>query len=85
MTPALLFGPVGIEIVIVLLVIAILVGTNRLTGMMESAGQAFGAYNKTRNEVQSELDEFQSELDEAQSEIQPPTGDTPDEQDSPDS
>ena len=66
MTPAIpLFGPlpVGPELLIILLVLVLLFGAQKIPKLARSTGQAMGEFKKGREEVEEELQEMQGEID----------------------
>ncbi|QHS16005.1 twin-arginine translocase TatA/TatE family subunit [haloarchaeon 3A1-DGR] len=58
-----LFGPlpVGPELLIILLVLVLLFGANKIPKLARSTGQAMGEFKKGREEVEEELKEMQGE------------------------
>jgi sec-independent protein translocase protein TatA len=62
-TPLPLFPgiPGGIEVFVVLLIIVLLFGANKLPKLARSSGQAMGEFKKGREEVEQELAEMQGE------------------------
>ncbi len=65
MTPSLapLFPglPGGIEIFVVLLIVVLLFGANKLPKLARSSGQAMGEFKKGREEIEQELAEMKGE------------------------
>lgn len=59
-----LFGgiPVGPELLIILLVIILLFGANKIPKLARSTGQAMGEFKKGREEVEDELESLQEPL-----------------------
>jgi sec-independent protein translocase protein TatA len=55
--------PGGIEVFVVLLIVVLLFGANKLPKLARSSGQAMGEFKKGREEVEQELAEMQSEGD----------------------
>jgi len=57
-----LFGgiPVGPELLIIVLVLVLLFGANRIPKLARSSGEALGEFKKGREEVEAELEEMQS-------------------------
>jgi sec-independent protein translocase protein TatA len=53
--------PGGIEVFVVLLIIVLLFGANKLPKLARSSGQAMGEFKKGREEVEQELAEMQDE------------------------
>ncbi|MFD1515310.1 twin-arginine translocase TatA/TatE family subunit [Halomarina rubra] len=51
--------PGGIEVFVVLLIIVLLFGANKLPKLARSSGQAMGEFKKGREEVEQELAEMQ--------------------------
>lgn len=60
--PAPLFPgmPGGIEIFVVLIIVVLLFGANKLPKLARSSGQAMGEFRRGREQVESELQEMQS-------------------------
>jgi len=56
-----LFGPIpgGPELLIILLVLVLLFGANKIPKLARSTGQAMGEFKKGREEVEDELQEMQ--------------------------
>jgi sec-independent protein translocase protein TatA len=56
-----LFGPIpgGPELLIILLVLVLLFGANKIPKLARSTGQAMGEFKKGREEVEDELKEMQ--------------------------
>jgi sec-independent protein translocase protein TatA len=55
-----LFGPIpgGPELLIILLVLVLLFGANKIPKLARSTGQAMGEFQKGREEVEDELEEM---------------------------
>ena len=53
-----LFGPVGPEMLIILLVLVLLFGANKIPKLARSTGQAMGEFKKGREEIEDELQEI---------------------------
>jgi len=53
--------PGGIEVFVVLLIIVLLFGANKLPKLARSSGQAMGEFKKGREEVEQELAEMQGQ------------------------
>ncbi|WP_253738921.1 Sec-independent protein translocase subunit TatA/TatB [Halohasta salina] len=53
-----LFGPVGPEMLIILLVLVLLFGANKIPKLARSTGQAMGEFKKGREEIEDELSEM---------------------------
>ena len=58
--------PGGIEVFVVLLIIVLLFGANKLPKLARSSGQAMGEFKKGREEVEQELAEMQGQGDAAE-------------------
>jgi len=58
MTP--LFGPVGPELLIVLFLIVLLFGANRIPKLARSVGASLGAFQKGKEEAESDLENSNS-------------------------
>jgi len=52
-----LFGPVGPEMLIILLVLVLLFGANKIPKLARSTGEAMGEFKKGREEIEKELNE----------------------------
>ncbi len=66
-TALVLFGPVGPEVLIVLALLLLLFGANRIPKLARSMGEATGTFKKGREEIEEELEESKQELSEAKS------------------
>ena len=53
-----LFGPVGPEMLIILLVLVLLFGANKIPKLARSTGQAMGEFKKGREDIEEELQEI---------------------------
>jgi sec-independent protein translocase protein TatA len=53
-----LFGPVGPEMLIILLVLVLLFGANKIPKLARSTGQAMGEFKKGREDIEEELQEM---------------------------
>ncbi|ESP89632.1 twin-arginine translocase TatA/TatE family subunit [Candidatus Halobonum tyrrellensis] len=62
-TTALLFGaiPGGPEMLIILFVLILLFGANKIPKLARSTGQAMGEFKKGREEIEDELEDMQEE------------------------
>ncbi|MES3160817.1 MAG: twin-arginine translocase TatA/TatE family subunit [Halorubrum sp.] len=56
--------PAGPELLIILLVLVLLFGANKIPKLARSTGQAMGEFKKGREEVEDELKNMQSDDDE---------------------
>jgi len=56
-----LFGPVGPEILIILLILVLLFGANRIPKLARSAGQAITEFQQGREDIEAELEQIDSE------------------------
>jgi len=65
-----LFGPVGPEMLIILLVLVLLFGANKIPKLARSTGQAMGEFKKGREEIEDELQEI-SDPDSSSSDVEP--------------
>ena len=63
LTTALLFGaiPGGPEMLIILFVLILLFGANKIPKLARSTGQAMGEFKKGREEIEDELEDMQEE------------------------
>ena len=57
--------PAGPELLIILLVMVLLFGANKIPKLARSTGQAMGEFKKGREEVEDELKNMQSDDDDA--------------------
>jgi sec-independent protein translocase protein TatA len=53
--------PGGIEVFVVLLIIVLLFGANKLPKLARSSGQAMGEFKKGREEMENELEQMKDE------------------------
>ena len=53
----LLFGPVGPEVVIIIGVLVLLFGANRIPKLARSVGEGIGTFKKGRQEIEEELED----------------------------
>ena len=65
-----LFGPVGPEMLIILLVLVLLFGANKIPKLARSTGQAMGEFKKGREEIEDELQEI-SDPDSSSGDVEP--------------
>ncbi|MWG36137.1 twin-arginine translocase TatA/TatE family subunit [Halomarina oriensis] len=68
--------PGGIEVFVVLLIIVLLFGANKLPKLARSSGQAMGEFKKGREEVEQELAEMQGQGAEEAESSEPTTTET---------
>ncbi len=66
-----LFGaiPGGPEMIVILLVLVLLFGANKIPKLARSTGQAMGEFRKGREQIEDELDEMQGEDDDSDTEF----------------
>lgn len=66
-----LFGiPMGPELLLIILLVALLFGANRLPDFGRSIGEALGQFEQGKQEIESELDEVEEEFQEVGQEIE---------------
>jgi sec-independent protein translocase protein TatA len=53
-----LFGPVGPEMIVILLVLVLLFGANKIPKLARSTGQAMGEFKKGRQDIEDELQDM---------------------------
>ncbi|MFC6825961.1 Sec-independent protein translocase subunit TatA/TatB [Halopelagius fulvigenes] len=68
MTPLFPGIPGGPELLIVLLVLVLLFGANKIPKLARSTGQAMGEFKRGRNEIEEELQDMQGENEDEESE-----------------
>ena len=54
-SPIPLFGPVGPEVLVILLVLVLLFGANKIPKLARSTGEAMGEFKKGREDIEKEL------------------------------
>jgi len=69
MTLPVLFGPVGPEMLIILGVLVLLFGAQRIPKLANSVGRSLGSFKKGRQEVEDELKEIETEVKEPVTEV----------------
>lgn len=59
LTPVLLFGPIpgGPELIIILAVVVLLFGANKIPELARASGQAMGEFRRGREEIEQEIKE----------------------------
>jgi sec-independent protein translocase protein TatA len=70
MTPLFPGLPGGPELLIVLLVLVLLFGANKIPKLARSTGQAMGEFQRGRNEIEEELKEMENGDDEEDEEVE---------------
>lgn len=62
-TTAVLFGPMpgGIEMAVILLIVVLLFGANKLPKLARSSGQALGEFKKGREQIEEELQDMRGD------------------------
>lgn len=64
-----LFAPVGPELVVILGVLVLLFGADRIPSLARSVGESFGSFKKGKQEVEEELQEIEQETTEVVSDV----------------
>ena len=54
---AILFGPIGPEMIVILFVLVLLFGANKIPKLARSSGEAIGEFRKGREELEEEIKE----------------------------
>ena len=73
MNATLLFIPVGPELVIIVAILVLLFGANRIPKIARSFGKSTGSFQKGRAEVEREIEEMKSEATGVKTEIESET------------
>lgn len=62
-TTVVLFGPMpgGIEMAVILLIVVLLFGANKLPKLARSSGQALGEFKKGREQIEEELQDMRGD------------------------
>lgn len=60
-----LFGPVGPELLIIVGILVLLFGANRIPKLARSVGKSMGSFKKGRQEVEEDLKEIEEETNKA--------------------
>lgn len=55
MNNIILFGPIGPEMIVILFVLVLLFGGNKIPKLARSSGEAIGEFKKGREELEEEL------------------------------
>lgn len=55
MNNIILFGPIGPEMIVILFVLVLLFGANKIPKLARSSGEAIGEFKKGREELEEEL------------------------------
>lgn len=64
-----LFGPIGPEIIVILLIIILLFGANKIPKLARSSGEAIGEFRKGREEIEEELKKGTEPVREAKEDV----------------
>ena len=80
-SPIPLFGPVGPEVLVILLVLVLLFGANKIPKLARSTGQAMGEFKKGREDIEDELKDI-SDPDSGNSKEEPESDSVFDEEES---
>ncbi len=57
MNITILFGPIGPELIVILLVLVLLFGANKIPKLARSSGQAISEFKRGREELEEEITE----------------------------
>ena len=68
--------PGGPELLIVLFVLVLLFGANKIPKLARSTGQAMGEFQKGRQEIEEELEEMEEEVTPGEESARAPAGST---------
>lgn len=63
-----LFGPVGPEIIVIIAILILLFGAQRIPKIANSVGRSLGSFKKGRKEIEAELEQAENDLSEAKTE-----------------
>lgn len=55
MNNIILFGPIGPEMIVIIFVLVLLFGANKIPKLARSSGEAIGEFKKGREELEEEL------------------------------
>ena len=61
MIMAVLFGPVGPEVLVIISILILLFGANRIPKLANAIGKSFGSAKKGRQDVEQEIQEMNEE------------------------
>lgn len=64
-----LFGPIGPELLIIVLVLVLLFGANQIPQLANAVGKAMGSFKKGRQEAEKEVEEIQEEVEDVSEDV----------------
>jgi sec-independent protein translocase protein TatA len=65
-----LFGPIGPEILVVLLLVVLLFGANKIPDLARAVGESMGAFKQGRQEIEEEVGEMKGDVKEAKEDVE---------------
>lgn len=65
-----LFGPIGPEILVVLLLVVLLFGANKIPDLARAVGESMGAFKQGRQEIEEEVEEMKGDVKEVTEDVE---------------